>query len=209
MTPTGRALPASEGKHEPSYNILFLLDLEDLGRIRIDAHVSKNDLRVIFYMDQPSTVELVTRELPNFSETLRTLGYREVLLAARPLRGNSAGQGGKIRRVGHRSSLDDQPARLEGIIMDRHPNESRQVVALRYEPKRERAPKVVAKGRGYLADKIIEIAREHNIPIRQDKNLLQILSRLDLNDEIPTEVYKAVAEILAFIYRLSNRQPIR
>ena len=46
--------------------------------------------------------------------------------------------------------------------------------------------KVVAKGRGYLADKIIEIAREHNIPIRQDKNLLQILSRLDLNDEIPT-----------------------
>lgn len=93
--------------------------------------------------------------------------------------------------------------------MARHPNESRQVVALRYEPKREKAPKVVAKGRGYLADKIIEIAREHNIPIRQDKNLLQILSRLDLNDEIPTEVYKAVAEILAFIYRLSNRQSVR
>jgi flagellar biosynthesis protein len=93
--------------------------------------------------------------------------------------------------------------------MVRHPNESRQVVALRYEPKRERAPKIVAKGRGYLADKIIEIAREHNIPIRQDKNLLQILSRLDLNDEIPTEVYKAVAEILAFIYRLSNRQSVR
>jgi flagellar biosynthesis protein len=93
--------------------------------------------------------------------------------------------------------------------MVRHPNESRQVVALRYEPKRERAPKILAKGRGYLADKIIEIAREHNIPIRQDKNLLQILSRLDLNDEIPTEVYKAVAEILAFIYRLSNRQSVR
>ena len=67
----------------------------------------------------------------------------------------------------------------------------------------------MAKSGGYLADKIIEIAREHNIPIRQDKNLLQILSRLDLNDEIPTEIYKAVAEILAFIYRLSNRQPIR
>ena len=93
--------------------------------------------------------------------------------------------------------------------MARHPNESRQVVALRYEPKRESAPRVVAKGRGYLADKILELAREHNIPIRQDKNLLQILSRLDLNDEIPTEVYKAVAEILAFIYRLSNRQSVR
>ena len=93
--------------------------------------------------------------------------------------------------------------------MDRHPNESCQVVALRYKPKRERAPKVVAKRRGYLADKIIEIAREHNIPIRQDKNLLQILSRLDLNDETPTEIYNTVAEILAFTYRLSNRQPIR
>jgi flagellar biosynthesis protein len=93
--------------------------------------------------------------------------------------------------------------------MARHPNESRQVVALRYEPKRESAPRVVAKGRGYLADKILELAREHNIPIRQDRNLLQILSRLDLNDEIPPEIYKAVAEILAFVYRLSNRQSVR
>lgn len=93
--------------------------------------------------------------------------------------------------------------------MDRHSNESRQVVALRYEPKKERAPRVVAKGRGYLADKILDLAREHNIPVRQDRNLLQILSRLDLNDEIPQEIYKAVAEILAFIYRLTNRQPVR
>jgi flagellar biosynthesis protein len=93
--------------------------------------------------------------------------------------------------------------------MARHPNESRQVVALRYEPKRESVPRVVAKGRGYLADKILELAREHNIPIRQDRNLLQILSRLDLNDEIPPEIYKAVAEILAFIYRLSDRQSVR
>ena len=83
--------------------------------------------------------------------------------------------------------------------------QGRQAVALRYEPKKADAPKVVAKGRGYLADKIIELARLHNVPIRQDKKLLQILSRLDLEEEIPLEVYKAVAEILAFIYRLSNR----
>ena len=74
------------GKREPEYSILFLLDLEDLGRIRIDAHLSKNDLRVVFYMDQPGTVARVTQELPSFYETLRTLGYREVLLAARPLK---------------------------------------------------------------------------------------------------------------------------
>ena len=82
----------------------------------------------------------------------------------------------------------------------------RQAAALRYEPKQDRAPRLIAKGQGALAEKLIELARQHDIPIRQDKNLLQILSRLDLNEEIPSQVYQVVAEILAFIYRLSNRR---
>ena len=90
--------------------------------------------------------------------------------------------------------------------MDHKANDRKQAVALRYERERDRAPKLVAKGQGYLAEKILELARHHHIPVREDKNLLQILSRLDLNQEIPAQVYKAVAEILAFIYRLSNRQ---
>jgi flagellar biosynthesis protein len=90
--------------------------------------------------------------------------------------------------------------------MDHKTNDRQQAVALRYKPENDRAPKLVAKGQGYLAEKILELARQHHIPVREDKNLLQILSRLDLNQEIPAEVYKAVAEILAFIYRLSNRQ---
>jgi len=90
--------------------------------------------------------------------------------------------------------------------MDHRPNYSQRAVALRYEPKRDRAPKLVAKGRGYMAERILELARQYHIPVRQDRNLLQMLSRLDLNQEIPPEVYKAVAEILAFIYRLSSRQ---
>lgn len=81
-----------------------------------------------------------------------------------------------------------------------------QAVALRYQPKKDRAPLITAKARGELAERILELARQHDIPIRQDKNLLQILSRLDLNREVPPEVYTAVAEILAFIYRLSNRR---
>ena len=81
-----------------------------------------------------------------------------------------------------------------------------QAVALRYEPRKDRAPKIAAKGRGRVAEEILELALQHNIPIREDKNLLQILSRLDLHQEVPGEVYKAVAEILAFIYRLSNRK---
>lgn len=89
--------------------------------------------------------------------------------------------------------------------MSRNHRESRQAVALRYQPRNDRAPRVVAAGRGYLADKILEIAKRHGIAVRQDRNLLQVLSRLDLNQEIPPEVYKAVAEILAFVYRLSSR----
>ena len=85
----------------------------------------------------------------------------------------------------------------------------RQAVALRYAPIKDAAPKLVAKGRGYLADKILELARQHHIPIRQDKNLVQILAKLDLEAEIPREVYQAVAEILAFIYRVANRQVMK
>ena len=90
--------------------------------------------------------------------------------------------------------------------MDERNQESQRAIALRYEPKKDRAPKVVAKGRGYLAEKILDLARQHNIPVRHDKNLLQVLSRLDLDQEIPGEVYAVVAEILGFIYRLSNRK---
>jgi flagellar biosynthesis protein len=93
--------------------------------------------------------------------------------------------------------------------MDSSRNLQKQAVALRYEPRKDRAPKITGKGRGHLAERILELARQHNVPIRQDKNLLQILSRLDLYQEVPPEVYQAVAEILAFIYRLSNRTPAR
>ena len=64
---------------------------------------------------------------------------------------------------------------------------------------------VSRKGDDLVADRIVEVAREHNIPIREDRNLVQVLSLLDLNQEIPPSVYKAVAEILAWVYRLSHR----
>lgn len=92
--------------------------------------------------------------------------------------------------------------------MDRQLKDHLQAAALRYESEEDRVPKVAAKGHGYLAEKILEIARAHGIPIREDKNLVQILSRLDLNQEIPPAVYRAVAEILTFVYRLTKRQQL-
>ncbi len=76
--------------------------------------------------------------------------------------------------------------------------------ALRYDAEKDRAPRVVAKGSGKVAEKIIELARKHGIPLREDPVLIEILSQLDLQQEIPPAVYSVVAEILAFIYRLNR-----
>jgi flagellar biosynthesis protein len=78
-------------------------------------------------------------------------------------------------------------------------------VALRYDEDREAAPRILAKGRGTVAQRILEIARERNIPIRDDPDLVEMLAKLDVGSLIPTEFYPAVAEILAFVYRQNRR----
>jgi hypothetical protein len=71
------------GKSSQGYTIMFLLDLDNFGRTRIEAHLKAQDLRVIFYVDQNDSVEELRRELPGFALTLKAIGYREVLLAAK------------------------------------------------------------------------------------------------------------------------------
>jgi flagellar biosynthesis protein len=78
-------------------------------------------------------------------------------------------------------------------------------VALKYETEKDSAPRVVAKGRDVIAKKIIETAKAHNVPLYEDKNLVQVLEALDIDTEIPPELYRAVAEVLAFIYRLNAK----
>ena len=82
---------------------------------------------------------------------------------------------------------------------------TQKAVALRYVPPQDRAPKVTAKGSGLLAQKIIELAQKHGIPIKEDPVLIQILSQLDFYQEIPPSIYVVVAEILAFVYSVNNR----
>lgn len=78
---------------------------------------------------------------------------------------------------------------------------SKKAVALKYEPGENTAPVVVAKGKGRLAEAIMEKAAENGIPIQQDASLVEVLSKLDLDQEIPAELYTLVAEILSFLYR--------
>lgn len=78
-------------------------------------------------------------------------------------------------------------------------------VALRYDHERERSPRVVAKGRGKIAEKIVALAKTHQVPLVEDQNLIQMLEALDVDTQIPVELYQAVAEVLVFVYRLNQK----
>jgi flagellar biosynthesis protein len=81
----------------------------------------------------------------------------------------------------------------------------RVAAALKYDPQKDATPVLAAKGRGFIAEKIIDIAKKNRIPIKEDQNLVQILSKLEIDEQIPAVLYKAVAEILAFVYSLNEK----
>ncbi len=75
---------------------------------------------------------------------------------------------------------------------------------LRYDSELEESPRLVAKGRGKVAENILETAIEHGIPIQEDPALLELMTKLNINETIPEELYKAVAEVFAFIYKVDQ-----
>ncbi len=77
-------------------------------------------------------------------------------------------------------------------------------VAMSYDEKKEEAPRVRAKGAGDLADRIVELAEQHDIPLYEDPDLTELLFQLDLDQQIPVSLYEAVAEVFAFLYRLNR-----
>lgn len=81
----------------------------------------------------------------------------------------------------------------------------KRAVAIKYNREKDRAPKVLAKGRNAVAERIIELAKESNVPVYPDKDLAQVLETMDLNYEIPPELYRAVAEVLVFIYSINGK----
>jgi len=77
-------------------------------------------------------------------------------------------------------------------------------ISLKYSGGSNHAPKVTAKGQGWVAEKIIAMAKQQNIPIRKDKDLVALLEKIDVGREIPESLYKLVAELLAWVYQLNN-----
>jgi flagellar biosynthesis protein len=84
------------------------------------------------------------------------------------------------------------------------PSERKTAVALRYDIDRDKAPLVLASGRGPVADEILRIAEENKIPLYEDPELAKLLSKLELDTEIPPELYTLVAEVLFFVYKLDR-----
>ena len=93
------------------------------------------------------------------------------------------------------------------MAQGKHPQ--KKAVALRYRPEKDSAPRVTAKGTGSIAERIITIARDNGIPVKDDPDLIEVLSKLDIDAQIPPSVYIAVAELLAFVYAVNGKkQPI-
>ena len=82
-------------------------------------------------------------------------------------------------------------------------------VSIQYNAKTDKAPKVTAKGKGMVGEKIVALAKEHGIPIKEDPDLVQILSQVDIDEEIPPAMYHVLAELLAFIYRINQEYPAK
>ena len=80
------------------------------------------------------------------------------------------------------------------------PKDKKKAVALKYDRVKDAAPTVIAKGQGKVAENIIALALAHGVPVKDDPDLVEVLASLDISQEIPAEIYVAVAELLAFVY---------
>lgn len=84
----------------------------------------------------------------------------------------------------------------------------KEAVALSYDHEKDAAPKVVAKGKGKVAENILKKAQDYDIPIQEDPSLIQLLAEINVNDSIPEQLFEAVAEVFAFIYRVDRQASI-
>ena len=82
----------------------------------------------------------------------------------------------------------------------------KKAVALRYDQDKENSPRVVATGKGTTAENIIKIAQLHNLPIQEDADLVELLSKVELDQEIPEKLYVAVAEVFRFLYEITRKE---
>jgi flagellar biosynthesis protein len=84
-------------------------------------------------------------------------------------------------------------------------NKIDKAVAILYDDRKSAAPQVIASGKGEIARKIIETARKAGVHVQEDPNLIELLAKIPIGDEIPVELYQTVAEVLAFVYQVNSK----
>jgi flagellar biosynthesis protein len=82
----------------------------------------------------------------------------------------------------------------------------KKAVALKYDKNSDNSPKIKAKGKGETAKNIIKIAQEYGLPIKKDEDLVELLSKVEIDKEIPQNLYKAVAEVFSFVYNITKKE---
>lgn len=100
---------------------------------------------------------------------------------------------------------EQKPATPQGEI----PSPRRTAVAIRYDVEKDRAPLILAAGRGTIADEIVRIAQDNEIPLYEDTGLADLLAKLEIDAEIPPELYVLVAEVLFFVFQLDRMRAKR
>lgn len=90
-------------------------------------------------------------------------------------------------------------------VHDKKMSKLKKAVAMKYDPLTSSAPVVIAKGQGELAERIIEKAQQAGVAIQEDQSLVEVLSKLNVDQEIPPELFSVIAEILSFVYRADQR----
>lgn len=108
---------------------------------------------------------------------------------------------------------EEKKKKLKRYVDQLEEKKDRSAVALRYQPGKDAAPMIVATGKGSIAEEILKVAEENQIPLFEDQALSDLLSKLELDTEVPPELYVLVAEVLAFVYALdtmaAKRESIR
>lgn len=109
----------------------------------------------------------------------------------------------KDRAAGDRDMIKNHILQEEPETDPRAPQKA---VALKYDTERDSVPKVVAKGQGHVAENILSAAQKNTIPVYQNKTLVNMLMALEIDREIPAELYRTVAEVLAYVYRVDQKK---
>lgn len=179
---------------ETLWRIDLAFDLDYLGPLQVRAQLLRGSLSSQLWAERADTASLISAELGNLRERLQSAGLEVGELAC--------SQG--MPPQGPKTSLEQRWVD-ENRMSRKTPPEARQAIALNYDG--QSAPILSAKGDDELAEAILAIAREYEVPIYENAELVRLLARLELGDAIPESLYRCIAEIIAFAWYLQGKAP--